>query len=60
MLHVTPDDKGVTVDSIHHVDSVGEAVVKLPHELRATDLLSFLITSVATDQTIQEEIEDAQ
>ena len=57
MLHVTPDDKGVTVDCIDHVDSVGEGVVELTHELRAADLLSFLITSVATDQAIQEKTE---
>ena len=57
MLHVTPDDKGVTADSIDHVDSVGEGVVELTHELGAANLLSFLITSVATDQAIQEKTE---
>ena len=56
VLHATPDDNGVTVDSIDHVDSVGEGVVELPHELRAADLLSFLVTGVATDQARQEEI----
>ena len=53
MLHVTPDDKGVTVDSIDHVDSVGEGVVELTHELRAADLLSFLVTGIPTDQAAQ-------
>ena len=57
MLHATPDDNGVTVDSIDHVDSVGEGVVELPHELRAADLLCFLVTGVATDQARQQELE---
>ena len=57
VLHATPDDNGVTVDGIDHVDSVGEGVVELPHELRAADLLCFLVTGVATDQARQQELE---
>ena len=51
LLHVVPDDEGVSVNSEDHVDGVGYAVVKLAHKLWTANLLCPLVASVATNET---------